>query len=657
MNKKQIMMATALVSTLAISGCSDSDKETIKPTSTLPLIPLEPSKPITYDISVNIKGAGSLDKTYATVNNGDSYTFNLIKPKNSEVSITGCNGELVGDAYHIASVVSDCTVNAIFTDITEYKATNKHSFNLNPELTILKELEGSIFNIKPNKTDTSFHFGSVYFENGLIINNTPTATDRVIISYGDDMSILLLSEVIPAFSQAEIILPDGISNVLNVYQMRVLDVENHVGSEAKDEDILSQCPAAPIKCNRPALKNEQEVITTMLTNLHYVMNKRTFFDKHNEQMEASCLTVKEFVECKDYDPKNRMPYADMALTTYAHQGHVLKWLVFSQEYNAEGWGSGYRPNINNYVDNSNGQVFLKDRYVNDTDGHFPQYGMRSLRYDTAAHEAGHASGFSHNSGMSYGFGDLVGKYLEANTTQKWREERRDMIVPKIVLNTKYHGDMSVTVKVIATNNTVDYKDIAIDVLSHKPVNYTLKQVANSDEFTLQFEEETFPEHQDPVGNNVNKDMGTVVYIRAYNKEDPDSMVSWVQFDKQKLQPKRTDIEVLTLNGDWSFIIPSHEKGDYNPNNTDGWYIRHPCFYMNARLATEPQLKSLWEKMKRTGDIHNYIDMEFATVTENSNGKQVVSVFSYPDYTTSTRNLGDRIGEDQRFMCMIPTSKI
>lgn len=450
MNKKQIMMATALVSTLAISGCSDSDKETIKPTSTLPLIPLEPSKPITYDISVNIKGAGSLDKTYATVNHGDSYTFNLIKPKNSEASITGCNGELVGDTYHIASVVSDCIVNAIFTDITEYKATNKHSFNLNPELTTLKELESSIFNIKPNETDTSFHFGSVYFENGAIINNTPTATDRVIISYGYNMAMLLLNEVIPAFSQAEISLPNGISNVLNVYQMRVFDIEHHVGSEADDEYILSQCPAAPLQCDRPALKNEQEVITTMLTNLHYVMNKRIFFDEHNEQVKDSCFTVKEFAECKSYDTNNQMPYADMTLTAYTHQGHVLDWLVFSQAYNAEGWGSGYRPNINNYVDNSAGTVLLKDRYVNDTDGHFPQYGMRSIQFNTAAHEAGHASGFSHDSGMSYGFGDLVGRYFEANTTQEWREERRDMIVPTIVLNAKYHGDMSVTVKVIAT---------------------------------------------------------------------------------------------------------------------------------------------------------------------------------------------------------------
>ncbi|GEK15982.1 hypothetical protein AFI02nite_40180 [Aliivibrio fischeri] len=53
--------------------------------------------------------------------------------------------------------------------------------------------------------------------------------------------------------------------------------------------------------------------------------------------------------------------------------------MFSQAYNAEGWGAGYRPNINNYVDNSAGNILLKDRYVNDTDGHFPEYGMTSIQ--------------------------------------------------------------------------------------------------------------------------------------------------------------------------------------------------------------------------------------------------------------------------------------
>ncbi|MDD9195965.1 hypothetical protein PVK62_08985 [Aliivibrio sp. S3MY1] len=545
---------------------------------------------------------------------------------------------------------------------------NKYAFDINTTLRPLDQLNATISNISKNKIDTVFRFNDVNFEKEpsgyKIINQTPTDTDRLTVSYKNKVAMLILDQVLPSFSTADIMLPDemnGTADILSVYQMKIGALDIHIGSEEPDDSSAYTCPELPAKCVRPAFKNEQIVMTTMAVNLHNIMNRRDFIDDYKTMMAEKCFTVKEFVECKSYDATNKMPYVDMALTRYSHSGHVVTWSVFSQQYNAEAWGSGYKSNINNLHSNTFGKIQLKDRYVNDESPYFEDYSMQPQRYNDAAHELGHATAFSHSSGMSYGFGDLVRSYLEEHTTQEWRTQRRTMIIPKIMLDVTYNGDMSAKVKVYAIDKTVNYNNISFEILSHKPLNYKLNYVSGADEILLQFDD-SFPENDTLTDNNVDKDMGTVVYIRAYNKDDPEATVSTIAFNKKMLREKESNVESIVLNNQYSYIIPSVENGDYLIGD-DGWWIRRRCFDMSGTLATEPQQKIVWDKLVRTEEIFNsnFLDSEFVSINEligpDGYTHQAVSIFSYPDYSKTTKDIIYPIGDTRKFMCQVPTSQL
>ncbi len=75
-----------------------------------------------YTVSAIAATGGSFDQASATVNHGDTTTFNVTADNGFRLdAVTGCAGSLSGTTYTTGSVTADCTVNASF--IAQYTVT------------------------------------------------------------------------------------------------------------------------------------------------------------------------------------------------------------------------------------------------------------------------------------------------------------------------------------------------------------------------------------------------------------------------------------------------------------------------------------------------------------------------------------------------------
>ena len=86
------------------------------------------NNPATYTISVTASAGGSISPLSRTVNEGAITAFNVTANPNFTATASGCGGNLNGNVYTTGPIYSNCTVNAIFTQIppTTHTVTVSH---------------------------------------------------------------------------------------------------------------------------------------------------------------------------------------------------------------------------------------------------------------------------------------------------------------------------------------------------------------------------------------------------------------------------------------------------------------------------------------------------------------------------------------------------
>lgn len=118
------LLATFSASLLTACGGSDGGSEVIEPSQ--PLIPLEPSTPVTYQASSSAMINGALSPSSQAIQSGEAFTFTVV-PDNgySLASISGCEGTLQDLSYHISAISADCEISATFSNNAQNAVDNE----------------------------------------------------------------------------------------------------------------------------------------------------------------------------------------------------------------------------------------------------------------------------------------------------------------------------------------------------------------------------------------------------------------------------------------------------------------------------------------------------------------------------------------------------
>lgn len=636
---------------LSLTACQDGSD---------PLSPEKTTKPVLpaiISVTVTAVGDGHLSAHSVELPHDGSYSFSIVKnsPNTEIVSITGCAGKIVDDHFIINHVISACDIDAKFINVTSFQGATSEVISMPAEFETLPYEDVSIRNLVTSELNYKFKFNDISFYkvNGqyVIRNSTPTPIDKLIVSYGDDKNtVLRFATPLPQYTSANIDLPDEINNSEAIYveSQANLFMPNMTIGAASDDTRLYPCTDANVKCVKPPIGNERVMLQTMASNMHYLYNTKSFLNAYRTMMSRDCKDRKEFSDCANY--QGSLDYADLSFLQFGYEDHALSWALFSQVYNAEGWGSGGRPNINNYFDTTAGHIELKDLYVNEKSSQYDSHAYSAGLYKTAFHETGHAYGFSHTSGMSYGLGDMAGQFILDNYSEVWRKTRPAFLTPNIFLKSTFADDMSVKLKLYSVDGIVP-GDIKFEVMSQAPLSYKLKYNEHSanTEVVFQFEN-TWPQPDVISGNGFsNANMGTVIFIRAYSEQDPTDTIATIKFDKSFLQP-RVQRQSFSLGGDRLFVIAN--KSEFKVTD-DGWAPRRTCYNMYGTFVQEPDYRLLWERLKASDDLDTLPSRHYLSLTEPAAYKQWKVNFGDNDFTETKHDLRDPIGNDTSFMCVIP----
>lgn len=128
-----------------------------------------------YTVSTNAGTGGFINPTSLVVNHGSTATFTVFLTQGfsfDDVSVTGCDGRLVGNVYTTGAITEDCTVSATFT-LNEYSvtATTGEGGSISPLSRVVTHGSTATFTVTP---DTGYSIDLVTGCNGTLLGNTYT---------------------------------------------------------------------------------------------------------------------------------------------------------------------------------------------------------------------------------------------------------------------------------------------------------------------------------------------------------------------------------------------------------------------------------------------------------------------------------------------------
>jgi len=256
--------------------------------------------------------------------------------------------------------------------------------------------------------------------------------------------------------------------------------------------------------------SEQQVYSTAMATYNHLYNSVDGLNAMKAWVNGT--TYKELDYTGDYQSSkgylefvdDKMAYLNEKYFRVTMPNNHVKFSAMRYQYAAEGMGGGYTGNL---LGTKNGGWFASI-----WEGSIKFDNNRLLTYDTAHHEAMHAIGFSHASGMTYGWSYALRQVVNKLYTVG---KKPVVDVPNYVFETKMVNDTQVQLTLYKTAEATE-DEVTIEILSGTPVmdnDYTVEQTDNNE--------------NNQVTLTMNKELLTRFFIRAYGADSDEIMTKMI----------------------------------------------------------------------------------------------------------------------------------
>ncbi|MFA0080191.1 hypothetical protein ACFFUO_03830 [Vibrio artabrorum] len=484
--------------------------------------------------------------------------------------------------------------------------TKSGSQDINVTASLMNRVDVELANIQSVPKPDIFQFSNIQLVqdglNVIITNPTPQKVKRFVATLGDNKtaSIIELDNDLPAYSKGLLSSSTATLNKLKLIdQLHFFKPKVQMVGFKENGQLIDCNIVIPGKsCYGPPNEHERFLYEVILTNMHNAFNRYSFIN-----------TFKTYFadpgECGKYDCKNykdtKLSYAERNFLVYGIKDHALGMRVMRNKYSGAGMGGGGMPNLNESFSTAGGWGSV---WQGSLDPNSPTYrGLTNANYNTVWHEGAHAYGFSHSSGMTYGFqaawsfdsifGDSWGgsgnSFMDTKVTTQERENRSEIKLPSVIIKhdniSKYKVNLSFSYPYSESKPTT----IMLNYLTSKEVNLKTNYKPGSDTVTLTFD----------------KPLEAPVYIRAMAKGK--DYMSTIVLDNKDIIPSTSYI----VDGK-KYSVLADELLDKTAN---GWDIRKTCTTQGGVLATKAEYQKLWDYLSDHNQLSELVKTQYLTKDE------------------------------------------
>ena len=381
-----------------------------------------------------------------------------------------------------------------------------------------------------------------------IINRTPQPLDSLIVKLNDnELHRLKINDVIDGYSSADLYIP---------FDMDIYSIDNSnqfafflpiVSTGGYVEDCKEDA------CLDDLNNDERQNYLAILSKFRESLNRRSYLELSKSFFDEHC---DEYSDCVNYDSSN-LDYSTNALIIEGMSKRTLYLKALRDNggltVDGRGGGTGFHDVTSIDAESGWGYASLNEENTN------PSPAVHNI----LMHEIGHAYGFMHDSGLTYGLAEEWGYHYVPDT---WTEDQRKDIsklqLPAIASEIVEQGKGVFLLKLY--NTISENENVDIEVICVEPVDYSIEETSAQNEFKL----------------TIKSRIQAPIYIRSTSESSdyistlkiiPDDVYHTLSLNSQdelthfndKITGWLTDydeIYIYTKNGQWtdSFYLPSDD---------------------------------------------------------------------------------------------------
>ncbi|HIF9341200.1 TPA: Ig domain-containing protein, partial [Photobacterium damselae] len=450
-----------------------------------------------------------------------------------------------------------------------------------------------------------------------LINKTPMKVKELIVRVYEAgaVSNLLLafdSELDP-FSSTQFYLPRDVSEIEldNKFNMHLPTV-TFAGNVSAEEGKLctSFCYSVP---------DEQQ------GNVYKILSSNTHISFNHKELLPQLIN---FYKERCADPANNC-VPEVAVINYlkkGNHGHRFQLKVLSGNYVNEGVGGGGSPDLEQMVSDSGGWASIWYAYITDT--HAAYRPFKGATYKTIFHEGAHGYGFSHPTGMTYGFAEIYGfEFIQNFISEQNRETVNTIKNPHITANIVDKGNHYIKYKLDSLPN-VNISTLSARILSPEKISREGRFSIEEDGVYFEIKLGAYPIK--PVIIQFYTDSGD---FTASERINPNQFYS--------LTP------VMTINGLDYYDLPAEVTTDANYSWSNGRCSR---FVENSKGATRNQINAAWSSANYSPELlraKNYISSNASAPYK----RWKIDMTNTVTFTATSEPNGTVMTPDEGFLCV------
>ncbi len=442
------------------------------------------------------------------------------------------------------------------------------------------------------------------------------------INGGRTIREIHLDSPIPAYSQATIrFTTETIDDLRFEHQLGMFNpIIIFKRADAPD------CSAVPDSvCYGDTDERGRSIFETILTNMHHGFNRK-IFDTTMQAYFSKDGECERWSECQGYEDTG-INYGKRNLYLMGMSDHRLSMREKKNVYLASGMAWGQKPDLKNIRSTKSGWASIWHNNIGPTKT--TKQLFSNGNYNIVFHEIAHAYGFSHSSGMTYGFtagwaystkyGDTWAGYsiMDKYFSLDERERVSEVKIPSVVVDKKSQRELEVRFELFYPSYSLGFTDLAYEVVSDSRTSFRVISNTQSNVFTLLFAEKP----------------DAPVYVRFVDNNG--DYMSTSKITARDLYPTQE-----YMINDAKLTVLSSKMTKPTDNVESASYLCNKPF---EEIASTSWHQALWDRLSTDGNLNLLLEKNFIAFDKNENKTWLVSYEDSSlvlDNVTKTTNIGN-----------------